>query len=142
MLSIPTKSAAFCGLILAAVTAALTSQTAGAEQAFATKIAGDWMANDYPEKSCTLKIYSHNDKIKFEDSVAPGIRLAGSVEVGEGEADVVLRYERGYVCRYSVSARGFRDQGNAVLSFALLSEKIPEPDRQFHCIAGQLEQFR
>jgi len=108
---------------------------------FASKIKGEWMASD-TQQNRSLKIYSRNDKVKFEDLVAPGIRLTGSVEPSSGEADVALVYENGYVCRYAVSVRGFRDQGNAVLSFALLSETVPETEKRFRCISGRLEQFR
>jgi len=139
--------AAIAGLLLSPALLAPLSGAAQAQTTFAdtavVKIMGHWEANDNRNNGRVLKFFVRDGNPSFEDSIAPGTSLVGTYRQDQNGAAYVFRYTNGhYECSYNISARGFRDRGDAVLTMHLVSERKPHGDTHFHCFSGRLEQIK
>ena len=135
--------AAIAGLLLSPALLAPMSgaqaQTTFADTAVA-KIMGHWEVND---NGRVLKFFIRDGNPSFEDSIEPGTSLTGTYRQDQNGTAYVFRYTNGrYECSYNISARGFRDRGNAVLTLHLVTEHKPQEDAHFHCASGRLEQIK
>ena len=141
------KIAAIAGLLLsppllAPMPGAAQAQTPFADTA-AMKIVGHWEANDNRENGRVLKFFIRDGNPSFEDFVAPGTSLTGTFRQDQNGAGYIFNYTNGrYQCTYNISARGFKDRGNAVLTMHLVRERKPQSDHRFHCFSGKLEQIK
>ena len=139
--------AAVAGLLLSPALLTPLSGAANAQASFAdtavVKIVGHWEANDNRNNGRVLKFFIRDGNPSFEDSVRPGISLTGTYRQDQNGAAYVFNYANGrYQCAYNISARGFKDRGDAVLTMHLVSEDKPDADTHFHCFSGRLEQIK
>ena len=139
--------AAVAGLLLSPALLVPLSGAAQAQTTFAdtavVKIAGHWEANDNRDTGRVLKFFIRDGNPSFEDTNEPGTSLTGTYRQDQGGAAYVFHYANGrYICSYNISARGFRDRGDAVLTMHLVSEHKPQGDTHFHCFSGRLEQIK
>lgn len=128
--------------ILAPLSGSALAQTTFADTAV-VKIVGHWEANDNRNGGRVLKFFIRDGNPSFEDSVGPGLSLSGTYRQDQNGAAYIFIYANGrYHCSYNISARGFRDRGDAILTMHLVQETKPNEDKHFHCFSGRLEQIK
>jgi len=139
--------AAIAGFVLSSASMATIPGSAEAQTTFAdtavVKIMGHWEANDNRNNGRVLKFFIRDGNPSFEDSIEAGISLTGTYRQDQNGAAYVFNYANGrYQCSYNISARGFKDRGDAVLTMHLVRERKPHEDPRFHCFSGRLEQVK
>lgn len=115
-----------------ALCAPASAQSTFADKALIT-ITGKWVNG----QGRLIEFRIKNSNAGFEDEVESGITLTGSYRQDDSGAGYVLKYERGYLCRYNISVLSGADGNELVLR--LVSSDGPDSGGRFKCISGTLK---
>ncbi len=136
------KSAANISAAIAVAIGAVTfTYEASAQGTLADKalrnLLGKWVS-DRGGRTISFRIRDNN--AVFEDEIEPGVVLTGAYRQDDSGAGYVLRYSKGFKCRYNISIIS-GGEGNKI-NLRLVSEDSPQFKDKFRCINGTLNRTR
>jgi len=100
-----------------------------------TRLVGSWVS---PQQGRVISFTIRDGNAVFQDEVEPSVFLSGAYRQDDAGAGYVLRYQRGFECRYDVNVIG--SEGDEI-SLRLVSSYNGQ-DNRFKCIQGVLKRTR
>ena len=119
---------------ISAIDSGAFAQGTFADQAL-LRLRGSWVS---PQQGRIISFEVRDGNALFQDEVEPNVTLTGAYRQDDAGAGYVLRYARGYECRYNVSVIG--SEGDEI-SLRLVSSSNGQ-DNRFRCIQGELKRTR
>jgi len=133
------KIAGYALMLSASCVISAANTGALAQGTFADKavmqLRGVWVS---PQQGRVISFEVRDGNAVFEDEVEPSVKLSGAYRQDDAGAGYVLRYTRGFECRYNVSVIG--SEGDEI-SLRLVSSYNAQ-DNRFKCIQGVLKRTR
>jgi hypothetical protein len=100
-----------------------------------SRLVGSWVS---PQQGRVISFMIRDGNPVFQDEVEPSVTLTGAYRQDDAGAGYVLRYTRGFECRYDVNVVG--SEGDEI-SLRLVSSYNGQ-DNRFRCIQGVLKRTR